>query len=245
MAEVDVFGRRGDRIANGAALASSGQHRMLPSDMCTPRSARNRRTDRPSRRRRDSTAALPRLRRDGRRTGRLVPPVVGEHHVFCAAVVRRLRRAVCPSDGQDTLCGACASERRSWDRVRAVLRYDRHSRHLVLGLKHSDRTHLAGRSGAGCTAPEAKSSPMPTFLCRCHCIGPGSFGVATTRRRCRPCRSARPECPRSRPTGWFGGGAHRYKAVSGRRRGRAMSAAPSRSGPAGVSPGSGWLLSTM
>ena len=147
--------------------------------------------------------------------------------------------------GEDALCGACASERRSWDRVRAVLRYDRHSRHLVLGLKHSDRTHLAGRSGAGCTAPEAKSSPMPTFLCRCHCIGPGSFGVATTRRRCWPWRSARPEGPRSRPTGWFGGGAHRYKAVSGRRRGRAMSAAPSRSGPAGVSPGSGWLLSTM
>jgi len=106
-----------------------------------------------------------------------VRPVLGEHHVFCAAVVRRLRRAVCPSDGQDTLCGACASERRSWDRVRAVLRYDRHSRHLVLGLKHGDRTHLAGRSGAGCTAPEAKSSPMPTFLCRCHCTGPGSFGV--------------------------------------------------------------------
>ena len=164
---------------------------------------------------------------------------------FAAAVVRRLRRAVCPSDGQDTLCGACASERRSWDRARAVLRYDRHSRHLVLGLKHGDRTHLAGRSGAGCTAPEAKSSPMPTFLCRCHCIGPGSFGVATTRRRCRPCRSARPECPRSRPTGWFGSGAHRYKAVSGRRRGRAMSAAPLRSRPAAVSPGSGWLLSTM
>ena len=29
----------------------------------------------------------------------------------------------------------------------AVLRYDKHSRHLVLGLKHGDRTHVAGAFG--------------------------------------------------------------------------------------------------
>jgi ComF family protein len=49
--------------------------------------------------------------------------------------------------GDDAMCGACISERHSWDRARAVLRYDKHSRHLVLGLKHGDRTHLAGAFG--------------------------------------------------------------------------------------------------
>src|SRR6516165_1935649 len=49
--------------------------------------------------------------------------------------------------GEDALCGACARERRSWDRARAVLRYDRNSRRLVLGLKHGDRTHVAGAFG--------------------------------------------------------------------------------------------------
>jgi ComF family protein len=49
--------------------------------------------------------------------------------------------------GEDAICGACAGERRSWDRARSVLRYDKHSRHLVLGLKHGDRTHVAGAFG--------------------------------------------------------------------------------------------------
>jgi ComF family protein len=50
--------------------------------------------------------------------------------------------------GEDALCAACARERRSWDRARAVLRYDKNSRRLVLGLKHGDRTHLAGAFGS-------------------------------------------------------------------------------------------------
>jgi ComF family protein len=49
--------------------------------------------------------------------------------------------------GEGALCGACARERRSWDRARAVLRYDKSSRRLVLGLKHGDRTHLASAFG--------------------------------------------------------------------------------------------------
>jgi ComF family protein len=49
--------------------------------------------------------------------------------------------------GEDALCAACARERRSWDRARAVLRYDKNSRRLVLGLKHGDRTHLARAFG--------------------------------------------------------------------------------------------------
>jgi ComF family protein len=49
--------------------------------------------------------------------------------------------------GEDVLCGACARERHNWDRARAVLRYDKNSRRLVLGLKHGDRTHIAPALG--------------------------------------------------------------------------------------------------
>jgi len=49
--------------------------------------------------------------------------------------------------GEDALCGACARQRNSWDQARAVLRYDKNSRRLVLGLKHGDRTHLAPAFG--------------------------------------------------------------------------------------------------
>ena len=48
---------------------------------------------------------------------------------------------------EGALCADCARQRRSWDRARAALRYDRNSRHLVLGLKHGDRTHVAGAFG--------------------------------------------------------------------------------------------------
>ena len=49
--------------------------------------------------------------------------------------------------GEGAVCAACAREQASWDRARAVLRYDRHSRRLVLALKHGDRTHLARALG--------------------------------------------------------------------------------------------------
>lgn len=49
--------------------------------------------------------------------------------------------------GADAVCAACARERPSWDRARAALRYDKHSRHLVLALKHGDRTHLGPALG--------------------------------------------------------------------------------------------------
>jgi len=49
--------------------------------------------------------------------------------------------------GEGTLCGACARQKPSWDRARAVMRYDKNSRGLVLALKHGDRTHLAGAFG--------------------------------------------------------------------------------------------------
>lgn len=50
--------------------------------------------------------------------------------------------------GEGALCGSCARDKPSWDRARAVMRYDKHSRHLVLSLKHGDRTHLARALGS-------------------------------------------------------------------------------------------------
>ncbi|HEX3537680.1 MAG TPA: ComF family protein [Stellaceae bacterium] len=49
--------------------------------------------------------------------------------------------------GPDAVCADCARDRASWDRARAVLRYDKNSRRLVLALKHADHTHLAGALG--------------------------------------------------------------------------------------------------
>jgi ComF family protein len=49
--------------------------------------------------------------------------------------------------GEGAICGACASQPPSWDLARSVFRYDRHSRRLVLMLKHGDQTHLAGAFG--------------------------------------------------------------------------------------------------
>ncbi len=49
--------------------------------------------------------------------------------------------------GEGALCAECARQRASWDRARAVLRYDKHSRQLVLALKRGDRTHLANALG--------------------------------------------------------------------------------------------------
>jgi ComF family protein len=49
--------------------------------------------------------------------------------------------------GEGAVCADCARRPASWDRARAVLRYDRHSRRLVLMLKHGDQTHLAGAFG--------------------------------------------------------------------------------------------------
>ena len=49
--------------------------------------------------------------------------------------------------GDGAVCGACAGQPPTWDRARAVMRYDKHSRGLVLALKHADRTHLARSLG--------------------------------------------------------------------------------------------------
>lgn len=49
--------------------------------------------------------------------------------------------------GENAVCGDCARRRRAWDRARAVIRYDKNSRGLVLGLKHADHTHVARAFG--------------------------------------------------------------------------------------------------
>ena len=48
--------------------------------------------------------------------------------------------------GEGALCAECVRGGQSWDRARAVMRYDKHSRPLVLGLKY-DRTDLARALG--------------------------------------------------------------------------------------------------
>jgi ComF family protein len=49
--------------------------------------------------------------------------------------------------GENAVCADCARGRRAWDRARAVVRYDKNSRPLVLGLKHADRTYVASAFG--------------------------------------------------------------------------------------------------
>ena len=48
--------------------------------------------------------------------------------------------------GDGAVCADCARGRASWDRARAVMRYDKYSRRLVLALKY-DRTDLANALG--------------------------------------------------------------------------------------------------
>jgi len=74
-------------------------------------------------------------------------PVLGRDHLLCPALVRALRPTFPHPMGEDAVCGGCARERPAWDQARAVLRYDKNSRRLVLGLKHGDRTHIAAAFG--------------------------------------------------------------------------------------------------
>jgi ComF family protein len=46
--------------------------------------------------------------------------------------------------GEAARCPACLARRRAFDRARAAVLYDEHSRDLILQLKHADRTDLAG-----------------------------------------------------------------------------------------------------
>ena len=116
-----------------------------------------------------SATAAARFREIARRVGRAVvdgvlPPrclacgaTVGDPDALCGKCWTALSFfappwcAVCGLPfphpiAEDAVCADCARERASWDRARAVLRYDKYSRPLVLGLKY-DRTHLARALG--------------------------------------------------------------------------------------------------
>ena len=56
----------------------------------------------------------------------------------------------------DTLCAGCLAKPPSFDKARAIMAYDEHSRSAILGLKHADRLDLVpgfsrwlGRTGSG------------------------------------------------------------------------------------------------
>ena len=72
---------------------------------------------------------------------------------FCAACWSRLTFLEGPGcaccglpfavamDG-DTLCAACLAKPPSFDKARAIMAYDEHSRGAILALKHADRLDL-------------------------------------------------------------------------------------------------------
>jgi ComF family protein len=103
-----------------------------------------------------------RLRRAGRvALDFLFPPLciacrkpVGEPGGLCAACwqpIRFLDGPMCDrcglpfefDPGAVTQCGACHSRVPTFDKARAIMRYDAHSRGPILALKHGDRLELA------------------------------------------------------------------------------------------------------
>ncbi len=88
--------------------------------------------------------------------------VIGKEGALCAACwaeIAFIAPPVCAccgypfeldhgAGGAGALCGACLRDPPPFARARAVFRYDSASRHLVLGFKHSDRTHAAPAFGA-------------------------------------------------------------------------------------------------
>ena len=75
--------------------------------------------------------------------------------------------------GAGALCGGCARARPVYAGARAVLRYDDHSRDLILGFKHADRTELAptlagwmARAGAALIEHADIIAPVPLHRLR-------------------------------------------------------------------------------
>ena len=121
----------------------------------------------------------------------LFPPVciacrqeVGEAGGFCAAcwaAVTFLDGPGCAccgvpfaaDAGHDTLCAACLARPPAFDRARAILAYDDHSRAPILGLKHADRLELVpgfarwlARTGADIIAASDVIVPVPLHRSR-------------------------------------------------------------------------------
>ena len=111
------------------------------------------------------SATLPRLRRAGRAAvDAVLPPrclccgeTVGDPGSLCGRCWAAMTFFAAPwcarcglpfphPMGEAAVCADCARGKTSWDLARAVMRYDRHSRRLVLALKY-DRTDLAAALG--------------------------------------------------------------------------------------------------
>lgn len=74
---------------------------------------------------------------------------------------------------EGTVCAACEAHPPRYERARAVLAYDDHSRSLLLNLKHGDRTDLAPllgqwlrRAGASLLAEADYVAPVPMHRSR-------------------------------------------------------------------------------
>ncbi|HUZ65900.1 MAG TPA: double zinc ribbon domain-containing protein [Acetobacteraceae bacterium] len=118
----------------------------------------------------------------------LLPPhclgceaLVAQAGRFCAACFNRLgfisepmcRRCGAPfahagQGGAAHLCPACTETPPDFDRARGALRYDAHSRGLILAFKHADRPETAGalaalmaRAGAALLAQAELIVPVP------------------------------------------------------------------------------------
>lgn len=75
--------------------------------------------------------------------------------------------------GPDAVCGACARKRPAYDRARAAMVYDDHSRRLIIAFKHGDRTDYApalgrwlGRAGSQLIAGADIVVPVPLHWTR-------------------------------------------------------------------------------
>src|SRR5581483_6737811 len=74
---------------------------------------------------------------------RLSPEAWGAGALIGGAGLGGCRRAVAVDEGEGGRCPACQARPRAFDRARAAVVYDDHSRDLILKLKHADRTDLA------------------------------------------------------------------------------------------------------
>jgi predicted amidophosphoribosyltransferase len=146
--------------------------------------------------------------------------------------------------GEDAVCADCARQRASWDRARAVMRYDKHSRHLVLALKHGDRTHVARalgrwmrRSGAELLDGADMVIPVPLHWTRLFARRYNQAGLLAHAIRAAGGPAVAPDC-------WCGAAVRRRKGGSAPSAGRAMCAAPSRCAAGAASRASGSSSST-
>ncbi len=103
--------------------------------------------------------------------------VQGQLCAGCFSVIGFITAPFCPRcavplqyGGQaiNGVCPRCAERPPAWDRARAALRYDPHSRRLILPFKHADRTDLAGplarmmlRAGGDVLAEAELLVPVP------------------------------------------------------------------------------------